>query len=200
MTEEEFSTLDKPQLLKGAKLCALNADDLFEGALSLEKLENHGAANSLMILSVEEYIKATVLLAGYCNVELGFDVKPIFGNHKSKHDQGARIVPILDLIDVVSGILDKEKSRSESVLEFVNFVLKRASKENQDKIENWWREANNEKNNGFYVGYRNGNWQGPSRILKESYYESKKIVEKFRRISKLLNLINPDDYKLLPVR
>jgi len=46
----------------------------------------------------------------------------------------------------------------------------------ESKINKWWDNANNKKNQGFYVDFRDNNWIKPTQIRKEDYLESYQLV------------------------
>jgi len=200
MTEEEFYNLSKPQLLEGAKICIENAHNLYEGAISLELKKSIGPANSLMILSIEEYIKAFVLVAGYCDIELDFKVKPIFRHHQEKHKLGVEILPILRLVEVVSDLFDMKKSVFNKVMSTLICIQLTWSPKRKKEIQEWWEKANNEKNNGLYVGFRNNKWKSPSDFSEEFYQQSKVIAGTFKNASKSIESLRSDDYKSIQLK
>lgn len=46
-------------------------------------------------------------------------------------------------------------------------LLKDAYKKDHEKNIEWWNKANESKQNGFYVDYKNNNWHSPSDITIE---------------------------------
>ena len=47
--------------------------------------------------------------------------------------------------------------------------------------EEWWNQADNMKNKGFYVGFNKGNaqWESPDKVDEKQYKKSYKIVNEF---------------------
>lgn len=200
MNDNEFKNASKETLLEGAKLCVSNANNLFESALKISELKNYGIANSLLILSVEECIKAYILTAGFFGVELPFDIKPFFTNHKTKHQQAAEIQPIINMMFEVKDMIDSLLAQKGSMFNFAlilsifsAFSLLKNHEGNERKFTAWWKKANIKKNLGFYVDYQNSKWTSPANI-SETFKETRQIAEPFVKSLLAINKLKEDNY------
>ena len=202
MTDIEFLSMEKPNLLIGSKLCGTNASQLFNGALELGKTGKYSSANSLLILSIEECIKSFVLLAGFCNVSVPFKVGPIFSSHSAKHDLGIEIESVIRIVLGILDVINMEKARKwpavfEGIINLLNLFSSFDSKENNNFDSHWWEGANKRKSAGFYVDFEKQNWVSPqSIILVEEYEKTILIAKPFIRALEVLRHLNNDDYKL----
>lgn len=201
MTNEELKLLNKSKLLDGIKNCSSNAYDLYQGGVALGELKKYGVANSLMILATEEYIKASVLLATYCNVELNFNVRPIFYKHPEKHLRGKELMPVINFLSAslkVFGMVKNSCSSSlKSFLMDVRGFLSVFSKYDKIKFESWWDSLNSQKNNGLYVDFKNNEWHTPSSIGLEKFQFTKEVVSSFNICFQFIDDLENEDYKLL---
>lgn len=202
MTNDEFLTAKKETLLHGAKYCLANANAHFECAQESGKIRHYGIANSLLILSVEECIKCAALLSGYLNVKIPFAIEPIFYKHRDKHKQAAEVQPLMEEIflikSIVQTILEKRKLTFSFILDLALLVifLKNYEKK-KEKIALWWKEANNLKNKGFYVDFKNNNWVSPDCFNEENYIESLGIAKTFVEVLEFVKDLRDEDYKSL---
>lgn len=177
MDDKTFNGLSQKELFDGFLSCRKSAEDHRACARLMAEKEVYGLANSHLILGAEEAIKAIIILFKYTGSDLGLvSVKPFFSSHKAKHDQGLKMM--LDVIKV-RGLPD--------ILIFLNKAVKVIRKKVTplealqnlrplirplDKMDEWWRDANERKNDGFYVGHYQGRWQKPTMITKAGYEES----------------------------
>jgi AbiV family abortive infection protein len=160
-------------LLLGAKASFANAQSHFRVAESAASIAEYGIGNSLLILSVEECVKSMILTAGFLGIEIPFDVSPFFKDHKTKHGQAAEIQPLLNevwkLRDVFIDFFKNKRSVFDTVVgltftwSFTSIGLK--NQPLKDFTESW-KQANPQKNNGFYVGYNGSGWQSPATFGK----------------------------------
>jgi AbiV family abortive infection protein len=202
MTTEDFNKIPKEDLLIAAKETEKNARSLFNVAQNTASSKGFGIANSLMILAAEECVKSAILTAGYFNVELPFDIKPFFSDHKTKHSQAAEIQPAVNFIwgirDAYVKALKNRKSNYGAFFEiaFVNviaLIVSQISSKPVGDFSAWWKTANIQKNDGFYVGYYNGKWNFPSGITNEIYTQTLTIVQPFVECLQIINEIRPGD-------
>jgi|GEM_PF-1744932 len=206
MTTEDFKKVPKDDLLVAAKEAEKSARSLFNAAQTVAGSKEFGIANSLMILSAEECVKSAILTAGYFSVELPFDIKPFFSDHKTKHSQAAEIQPVVNFIwgirDVYVKTLKNRKNDYGTFFEIalINVFALVISKINSKPVadfSDWWKAANDQKNNGFYVGYHNGKWNFPSTVPKEIYAETLTMVQPFVECLEIVREIKSGDSLLL---
>ena len=198
LSKEEIENLNrhyyqiaKLEIFKGIELCRVNAKSQFNSALKLET-DNYGLANSLMILSAEECIKCFVLLGVYLNVQVPFEISPIFSRHPAKHVRGKELNGFVKTLSLLLGsFASKKGERIKSILGLV-FEMFGGS----DEIE-WWDNANTEKNKGLYVDFRNEQFHSPLEFTLTTYKTSKEIVSRFVRLTDKIESLNPEDYKFL---
>lgn len=168
-----FLTLGKAESLKVSKLSVDNALGLKDTAISAANKNNFGVATSLMILSTEEIIKAQALFFQGIGIHIQKikNANKLFSSHTNKH----QFASVLQLSKVVEGIIkaDEYKPQNkeyETGVTFVNYILKglqglrniltpvaligEAIEEMKDNIE-LLEKANDLKNMGFYVDYKN---------------------------------------------
>ncbi|MEQ6119252.1 AbiV family abortive infection protein [Reichenbachiella sp. MALMAid0571] len=201
MNNKQFKELDKSILLDGAKKSGENARNLYSNGIHLAKVNQYASANSLLILSMEECVKSIVLFAGYVEIDLPFDVNPIFYKHKFKHIQGKEMMPIVSLL--ATGLrtieyLEAPKSnKMKSIIESIKPFISILSPYFKKKFNNWWDSADQLKNEGLYVGYYNNSWNTPSKITIKEFQQTRNIVRPFVDILKLIDQIDSEDYKML---
>ena len=203
MKEDQFRSCSKELLLAGAKASFANAQSHFRVAESAASISEYGIGNSLLILSVEECIKSMILTAGFLGIEIPFDVSPFFKDHKTKHGQAAEIQPLLNevwkLKDVYIDFLKNKRSIFDTIvgltlsLAFTSIGLKDKSLKDFTK---WWKEANTQKNNGFYVGYNGTAWHLPFKTGKETYDETMSLAKPFVECLEVVNHLRVQDLDL----
>lgn len=204
MTNEEFSNCPKARLLVGAQASYENALALYKVANNAATANEFGVGNSLLILSIEECIKSMILTAGYFNINLPFDIKPYFSDHKKKHLQANEIQPVITALNhvrrVFIDILRNRKSPQGTLINlgiaWLFFWLVNKSK----KIEltaDWWNQANTVKNNGLYVGYVDNKWKTPREIDQDTFNTTLAIAQPFIECLEIITELKSDDYKLL---
>jgi len=191
---------------KGYKLTIENAFNHLEVAYSIESI-SLGIASSHLILAAEEAVKAFLLF------QLGFDkdfhkeaqdFDKYFSNHKFKHkiirdiellgnlmatSQEIRLKPFEGIEPGTVSAEYLQEKNNEGVQNLIKWLnnLNNGTEE-LDINEDWWKQADSNKNRGLYVNLlkKSGNWDGPF-LVKESFYQkSKKIVTLF--ISKVVAL------------
>lgn len=207
MKDEQFRSCSKEALLEGAKASFANAQGHFRVAETAASISEYGIGNSLLILSVEECIKSMILTAGFLGIEIPFDVSPFFKDHKAKHGQAAEIQPLLNevwkLKDVFIDFLKNKRSVFDTVVGltltwvFTSIGLK--DKPLKDFTE-WWKQANTQKNNGFYVGYTGTTWQSPVTIGKNTFEETMSLAKPFVECLEVVNHLKLQDLELFSVK
>lgn len=162
--------------------------------------EKYGIACSLNILAAEELVKAQMLLI---NEEFPFmkieDFKEIFKEHKAKHnylkifasvyDRESKLIqkdhnelfkPVLEFVDNISDdVKVKVPEAIKQIEEYNKFIQKFSISEIEfETISKWLENANNEKNEGFYLEYdfKNEKWKSPNNFSKKRYEKEKKYT------------------------
>ncbi len=156
--------------LTGSRLAIKNARILLTSAEALAANRAYGVANSLLIESAEEAVKAGLLAAaGLGSKDAQKNLSAAFVGHKHKHMQG--LIPHLpDIaakwIKVLKSTPPKDLPRPGSPA--VGF--------DPEGIFTWWAHAEVTRVAGFYVDFRDGRWQTPEDITAEDYAHSRRIV------------------------
>lgn len=178
-----------------------NARQLKKDALLIaETNKSYSSANSLLVLSSEEVIKAILVLLhseGYRVYRIS-DASKFFHNHEIRHQ-------VAKLIEMTAGFiesLDKWesheptkliKTKSEGWNSFLNGILDltktiaplaNATKRIKD-LENF----NDNKNNGLYVGYKDQLIVPQEKITITEYRKTKEIVERIFKVYKILKIL-----------
>ena len=178
-----------------------NALKLYKDALVVANTnKSYSTANSLVILSSEEAIKAILVLLhseGY-NVYKIVDAKKFFSDHKIRHQ-------LAQLIEITSGFFEsvqKYENRDSIKLfkiknEFLDSLINgfvevvKAAKpivESTKRI-NKLEDFNIKKNNGLYVGYKDKLIVPKLEITETDYLEAKDIVERIFKAYKTLGIL-----------
>lgn len=201
-----FQNFSGQDYIQGACLTLENAKKHIQASELLSKEDNFGIAISHLILGVEEYIKAYILLClnGDNNFINDEDKVELFKNHKFKHSHISLFL---------KAISNSEASKFEDEIfdRFVNntphssiysldghyitnvFKLVNLDDEKLGKIEDWLKRANDLKNNGFYVGVKD-NWISPEVYTSLDYEKGKEFVQIIENaITPLFNLPLTDD-------
>ncbi len=183
----------KPDFRKGFDFIMINAKQHFRAAEILSEQGLFGIANSHLILSSEEAVKAYTVFANYYDPELEIpDFNKYFSDHKHKHkaisDMSFFIVFMREIYNLIlepaKSIIDKKKDKltKDDLIAAKNDGVNNLIKwlKTIPKIEHneeWWNNANNTKNKGFYVNFYDQKWQTPSEICKDDYNKSYLIVK-----------------------
>ena len=162
--------------------------------------KSYSTANSLLILSSEEAIKAILVLLhseGY-NVYKIQDAKKFFNDHKIRH----QLAQFLEIINgFIESSIEYEKneksqlqiSKNETINEVFNLFkdIVNASKpffKTGERI-NSLKEFNDNKNKGLYTDYRTALLIPSSTITEETYLQTKNIVERIFKTYKVLKVM-----------
>ncbi len=189
--------------LEGYRRTLQNAQELVKVA-ELAKSVCFGKANSLLILAVEEAVKAGMIYSRHFDPnseEPSFD--KYFKDHKFKHNatnaiermgnlfeemSNVMMEPIQQKIEERGELLTKEEAqeeytkaweRLEKFLTALNAEIDEGGL--PDANDNWWNQANDKKNKGLYVTLNKGTqkWETPGDITERQYQQSYEIVTGF---------------------
>lgn len=168
--------LSSEDSIEGARLAASNARDLLSAAIAVSDVSRFGPATSLLVLAVEEGVKAFSLLFNSLSPNTRVPLEPIFSKHRVKHEIGASIsfmahvgVIMRDARDAVEksievGCIEEKKAGGEWVSRVILELnrMKDNACEEEMRFLSWYRSANALKNDGFYVDWSAGSWRMPS--------------------------------------
>lgn len=185
-----FYSMPLDELFEGFRLCRANARQIFSAANTVAT-DSPGLANSLMILCAEECVKCFVLFAVCSAIPVPFLIKPIFSNHGAKHVTGKELHGIVRIISNVLALF-APGGRGRSIVA----LAREMAGSNRDE-EAWWDSANEMKNNGLYIDYRDGGFHTPASISAETFRESRQIVARFITLIDKTEFIKSDDFKLV---
>lgn len=209
MTEDEKQLIEsknanyykiaKEEVYNGIIMSSMNSKVLFNSARVIaEKGDGYyGVANSLMILSSEECIKGLVLTSIYFNVQVPFEIQPLFYRHPAKHIQGKDLQKYISIVSSIISIVrtfttKKTKHKQifgEAVRTFLFYL-------NSEQYTKWWDSANKVKNEGFYTDLRQDKFKSPAEIGRIEFSQSKELVEMFIKLLSTTEDLRPDDHKL----
>lgn len=189
LTSEESKDLDKQIYNNALKL----KDDAI---LLFNENKSFSSATSLLVLSSEEVIKASLVLLhseGF-NVYKLQDAKKFFYDHKIRH----QIVQLIEIGTSLSESIEKWSKRKptkkfKQKYDFLNITVDilKASKPTLKSVEriNKLFEFNNLKNNGLYVGFKDKLIVPKVVVSERDYLEVIEIVDRvFNFYIKLINI------------
>lgn len=179
-----------------------NAQKLKKDALIIaETNKSFSTANSLLILSSEEVIKAILVLlhSEEFDVYKIKDAKKFFSDHKIRH----QLAQLLELVNglVESGIEFENNERTKvdsfknetfnEVFGIIKDLVKAAKPfiKSGERI-NALKVFNDNKNKGLYTDYRETLLIPSQVITEEVYYRSNDIVERIFKTYKILRLMH----------
>jgi AbiV family abortive infection protein len=169
MAHLNFLSLKKEECIIEANKIHMNADEKWNSALILAKNKDFGSASSLLIISVEEYIKSLIVLLD--GKGFGFRLVPGIGNIFRSHDQRL----ILAFLMFVMSILTEEfienlqnfkiKHKEESlrrntnhnpnvIPDFISKILQNITPKITDSF-NWFKNIEDFRQQGFYSDFDN---------------------------------------------
>ncbi|MCK0190452.1 AbiV family abortive infection protein [Arenibacter sp. F20364] len=178
-----------------------NARKLHNDAILLATYKSsYSTATSLLILSLEELVKAVLVLLhsqGYRIYELE-DSKKFFFDHKIRHQLIQIIEAGLGFFEVSNvwknrrknTLVNKKSSKTGLIIKGLLDIIVSAHPilNSQKRIEKL-REFNTMKNNGFYVDYRDKLLTPIETVDKNDFNEVKLIEDRIIKFYKLLKLL-----------
>ncbi|WP_299568457.1 AbiV family abortive infection protein [uncultured Pedobacter sp.] len=205
MKDEAYQKLTRTETYEGLMNCWRSAKEHRECARLMAERGSYGIANSHLILGVEEAVKAMIFLRKVFGVPLEFDsIEPFFKWHLHKHAKGHELTVeliggrnILDFFNMgISFLAVIEKKIPAKYFTTIMFATLNVPE--REEIDKWWAIANERKNNGFYVGHKNGQWLAPSAITKEDYEQSERHVARLYVFLLACDFIDDDVVGILP--
>jgi AbiV family abortive infection protein len=191
---KSFMSLSKSECLVAYKNLLHNADEVYSDALTLAEKSSYGRATSLLILSMEETMKAYVLHLDGNGFQFRLKVKGIsnlFNNHTLRYPLAMMLSIMHIFIKDFKRILTKARENPHEILK--NKIDKKHM--NQKLIEYlvrklpvviteivWFSQAEIYRQKGFYVDYVDG-LETPLSVNKEQYEDIKLRIDSLREIS-----------------
>ena len=187
MRKEDFKKMTKEELLEGAKKCIDNAIIHRKSANILFKEKIYGISNSHIILSGEESIKAFILMLYYLEVEIPSqltDIESLFKKHRIKHSIAREHFYFFYSYNLALNAARTIEKNNVEITGFENMnegeilmsiwqdLLKSEPPPQIKEYMDWWKKADEFKNNGFYVCYINGKWISPADLFNEKVLKS----------------------------
>jgi len=181
MSRNKIKELSDEEIADGFLKCHGNAERLMLGAESLFAGGFIPLANSLLILAVEEEVKAHMIHGVILNRELSntLNFEPLFSKHEIKKDVAKATVWYWENF----GRFIKEVGQDEILKSPEHYILNHevnstgTDSENDRKIEGWLNQMPTNREIGLYVDFRNGKWLLPSRIKTQHYKDSLQIFK-----------------------
>lgn len=204
-----FINLSSQQSKNIDKVIFHNARQLKKDALLIAKTnKSFSSANSLLILSSEEVIKAILILLhseGYKVYQIT-DAKKFFFDHKIRHQ-------LAQLLEMITGFIESvQKYENVSSVKLIKIKNKfwdavindglKIIKASVPLLESSVRikdleNFNDNKNNGLYVGYKDLLIVPQEKITETDYRKTKEIIKRIFRVYKTLRILHhPGIYKL----
>lgn len=198
-------TLTKAECLEVSNDCLANAETKYENALILSRSGSFGDATSLLIVSLEEMMKATILrLDSY-----GFQfrtrvagIQSIFKNHKLRF----YLAFVLSLINMLGEdfkrliIMLRDDPSKISMFDattegfedrIVNWFKRKSIHVNNEV--SWFQNADMFRQEGFYVDFDN-EIKTPLKVDDRDFQELKVRIDNFRKfLPEFLKSFDPDD-------
>ncbi|TAL69308.1 MAG: AbiV family abortive infection protein [Bacteroidetes bacterium] len=197
-----MKNLSNKEILIGVRYGLNNFLDLYNSAFILKENKKFGIANSLLILSIEELIKAITLFAMLiAKPEDRKWFKDFFEynnnsdeDNRSLHKKRHEIAKYLKLILSQNNLKKLEGlNTNPTTSEIYKIMDKEIDTDQIEKITSmnffskWFDKANDTKNAGIYVGY-NKKWYFPQYIEEKDFIKS--IAETKDLIFVLSNSLN----------
>lgn len=164
-----------------------NAESHMRVAQILAKANEYPNAIAHLILGTEEFIKALVLLMESKGFSLRKmkNYKRLFYNHKARHSIISDFFSIWMFASHLL-LIPARKKNENKVLYWINLLREFSGNLlNMSGNHEWWKTADQRKQNCFYVDYENG-LLVPATFTKEGYEEAKKHVNRFTKDVRIL--------------
>ncbi len=203
--EETLENYSGADYVDGACLSLENGKRHFDVSDKLSD-SHFGIAIAHLILGAEEYIKAMLLLnlSGDDYFLTKKEKIMLFKQHKFKHKNIGEFLKSLTDESVTNfetnlfSFLTMSYSPDSKFTRdgyFINKVwsFSKLEEKDVDKVMNWLKNANDLKNQGFYLDLKE-EWKSPARFTKSDYEKSEEIVGILRRaIEPLFEMPLTDD-------
>jgi len=191
---KSFMSLSKGECLIAYKNLLHNADEVYSDAITLAEKNSYGRATSLLILSMEETMKAYVLYLDGNGFQFRLRVKGIsnlFNNHILRYPL-ALILSIMHIfIKDFKRIVTKARENPHEILnhkidkkymnqKLVEYLVRKLPVVITEIV--WFSQAEIYRQKGFYVDYVD-ELETPLSVNKEQYEDIKLRIDSLREIS-----------------
>lgn len=196
----------------GFKYTFENAERLYTSAELLAAQKHFSVATSLMVLCAEEAIKAFVIFSQAVWPDMfATQFKKYFEDHKTKLETIRGVRGMASLLQKMNELYYGPMLENiESEKEPVKVVKKRsldnliaaleketATKKTEMKLESaWWRQAKTLKEEGLYVGFKNGKWLPTTSVNSRSWKAAHKYVSKLMEDLRITARIGFEDKEI----
>lgn len=188
---KNYMTLNAKECLVAFKYLQDNADSLFNDAQTLAGTGSYGHATSLLIHSIEEYMKAFILFLdgnGFQFRNRVPGINNIFVNHKLRYGLALVLTLLAILINDFKDLLpnikkthhltfDLKRNKEQIQNEMVTYMNKRIQTAIQEV--QWFSEAEFLRQDGLYVDYVN-EIKTPLHITKTNFDETLLRITRLR--------------------
>ena len=184
MEEAEFHKLSKDQLIVGLDNCYIISNQHFQAAKELASKELYGIANSHLILGAEEAFKSLLFFMRLENDSPDIKIDYLFKDHNQRHkvikEHYAAFKSFTDIY--LSTFIETGKKKFRHLLDSSDLEQSLEKRKKffeefgETRINEWWNNANQKKNQGFYIDFRDNNWIKPTQITEEDYLDSYNLV------------------------
>jgi AbiV family abortive infection protein len=178
----------------GIVLAAENAKRHLLAADHLAAAGEYGLGLSHLILASEEAVKCAIY--GFITTRFPFPtnfVEKFLRQHGVRHKIAEQlgvlehgIHEFLKRVEELEAANPSKDPRSNRA--FVKAMMELPSQLEQrikddpaadlfPKVASWWRDANRQKNRGFYVDFENGRWASPADVDSKEFYDARTFVE-----------------------
>lgn len=177
---QNYMSISKEEMLRLLEELEDNSENLYNDAVIVSKRSSYGTATSLLIQSLEESMKFSILLMDYHGFQFRHKVKGIksvFTNHSMRYGIGMILTLFHVLaLDIQKGFETFRKSPKETLAmmknksyreQFLSGFIKQKLLEFQKESE-WYAKAEYLRQSGFYVDYKGG-LKSPLQISEQDY-------------------------------
>ena len=187
---------------KGLDLMVLNnSKKLYKEALLLSNNNSYSTASSLLILSLEECIKAFYILLHIQGIDVYKSkvAKKIFTNHSVRHDVAKSIEMVIGIIEIINNYSTPEaelnSSNAKRILKIIKGFLRSSliiidMSIRIEKIGNF----NKIKNNGFYVDYSDQLIIPNEHVGQKEFYSLLEIYLRMNKSYRFFKLISNQNF------
>lgn len=210
---DNVAQLGFKQIIKGIAHCYDNSNSLFKSALILKRNKKFAPGSSLLILSIEELIKAlslfySLILDEDINEDTLlkelFDSRDLHGTRLEFALYISNFLKSLNIKQIRKAKIENPEDLSNAILLNMDIsILNKAVIKDRRLLNNWFKQANQRKNMGFYVSLNSKQWITPEKIDEKEFQLALEETKMIRKMLMLLfdNFLKEDeDFQLLSIQ
>jgi AbiV family abortive infection protein len=174
MTGAELDNLSKSALRAGMRECLQSAADHQRAADELYSRKLEGIAMAHLVLASEEAAKGLVLWMQYSGAQLPHSSHRVFDAHWYKHDVGKGVSK--HIVRTMKGLFEhfgldelRQWGATEEHLKTRAHAIGELKKLKAETVSDWWIEANQTRNSGFYVDGAGGKWYRVKKVQRRTF-------------------------------